>query len=100
MWRNSCLSVCRAISAIVPAISTPVGPPPTMTNVSSMRRRSTSLSRSASSNAVSNRRRISRRVFDRFQAGCERLPFRMAEVAVPRPAATISVSYGSCVPSK
>jgi hypothetical protein len=39
MWRNSPGSVCRAISASVPAISTPVGPPPMTTKVSHGARR-------------------------------------------------------------
>jgi hypothetical protein len=47
MRRNSWRMLCRAISAIAPAISTPVGPPPTITKVSSDRRRSASVSRSA-----------------------------------------------------
>jgi hypothetical protein len=34
MWRNSPGSVCLAISASVPAISTPVGPAPITTKVS------------------------------------------------------------------
>ena len=34
-WRKSRASDCRAISASAPASSTPVGPPPTTTNVSS-----------------------------------------------------------------
>ena len=37
MLSNSDFSACRAISASAPASSTPVGPPPTMTNVSSRR---------------------------------------------------------------
>ena len=36
MRRKSRASVCRAISANAPAISTPVGPPPTTTNVSQL----------------------------------------------------------------
>ena len=58
MARNSSRSVCRAISASVPASSTPVGPPPTSTNVSSSRWRAGSVSRSARSNASRMRRRI------------------------------------------
>ena len=37
MRRKSAASVCRAISAMAPAISTPVAPPPTMTKVSKRR---------------------------------------------------------------
>ena len=59
MRRKSFASVKRLISPIAPASSTPVGPPPTITNVSSARWRARSLSFSASSNASSTRRRIS-----------------------------------------
>ena len=51
--------VSRAISPSEPASSTPVGPPPTSTNVIHSRRRSGSASRSAASNAMRIRRRIS-----------------------------------------
>jgi hypothetical protein len=47
MCWNSLDSACREISASAPAISTPVGPPPMMTNVIHSRRRSRSGSRSA-----------------------------------------------------
>jgi len=50
--------VWRASSRTAPAISTPVGPPPTTTKVS-RRRRSSPLPRSARSNADSSLRRIS-----------------------------------------
>ena len=59
MLRKSRASVNRLISPRAPASSTPVGPPPTTTKVSSARRRAGSTSRSASSKAVSTRRRIS-----------------------------------------
>jgi hypothetical protein len=49
----------RASSAIAPASSTPVGPPPTMRNVSSLRRSAMSSVASARSNAISRRRRTS-----------------------------------------
>ena len=58
MWRKSSRSVRRAISASAPASSTPVGPPPTMTKVSSRRCATGSVSRSAASNASSTRRLI------------------------------------------
>ncbi len=51
-WRKSRRRLSRASSAICPAISTPVGPPPTTTNVSQLRRLSSSGSTSAASNAV------------------------------------------------
>ena len=59
MRRNSRASVWRAISATVPASSTPVGPPPTTRKVNQTRRAEASVSRSALSKATNNRRRIS-----------------------------------------
>jgi len=59
MRRKSRIMVWRAISDSAPASSTPVGPPPTSTNVSSRRRRAGSGSRSARSKASRIRRRIS-----------------------------------------
>ena len=50
MWRKSWRTVSRAISAIWPASSTPVGPAPTTTNVSQARCSSGSGSASAASN--------------------------------------------------
>jgi hypothetical protein len=55
--RKSPGSVSRASSAICPAISTPVGPAPTTTNVSHGARRSGSDSFSAASNALRMRPR-------------------------------------------
>ena len=60
MWRKAPLSVWSASSAIWPAISTPVGPAPTTTNVSSFSRRTGSLERSACSKAPRMRPRNSR----------------------------------------
>ena len=57
--RKSDRRVSFAISPSAPASSTPVGPPPTITNVIHARRRSGSASRSAASNAIRIRRRIS-----------------------------------------
>ena len=51
--------VSRAISEMAPAISTPVGPAPTMTKVISRSRSTGSLVTSAFSNASSRRRRMS-----------------------------------------
>ena len=69
---------------MVPAISTPVGPAPTMTKVSSAARRSGSVSRSARSKATRMRRRKRGGVFQRLQARRERLPLVMAEIGVTR----------------
>ena len=55
--RKLCLSARLDNSAIWPAISTPVGPPPTTTNVSHARRTSGSSSNSAISNAPNIRSR-------------------------------------------
>ena len=57
--RKSLRSVSFAISPRAPASSTPVGPPPTSTNVIHAAPRSGSASRSAASNAIRIRRRIS-----------------------------------------
>jgi hypothetical protein len=58
MFLKSRASVARASSAMVPAISTPVGPAPTTTKVSSRRTSAGSPHSSAHSNASSNRSRI------------------------------------------
>ena len=54
MRRNSDRKVLRTNTAIAPAISTPVGPAPTNTNVSNSRWRLGSSSASACSNAREN----------------------------------------------
>ena len=55
--RKSCSSVRRASSAICPATSQPVGPPPTTAKVSHLRRSASEGAVSASSNAAKIRRR-------------------------------------------
>ncbi len=67
--RKSSFSTFPASSAIAPANSTPVGPPPTITNVIQARRLSKSGSRSAASNAKKTRRRISRASSTVFSPG-------------------------------
>ena len=84
MDRNSSRSVWRAISASAPAISTPVGPPPTITNVSSRRRSSGSGVRSATSKASSMRRRISVASSRLFSPGANFSQSGLAEVRVRR----------------
>ena len=69
MRRNSPGRVWRAISASVPAISTPVGPAPITTKVSQAARRVGSLSFSADSKASSTRRRISNASSSVFRPG-------------------------------
>jgi hypothetical protein len=64
--RKSRRSVSRASSAICPAISTPVGPAPTTTNVSQAARRSRSGSSSAASNALRIRPRALRALSSDF----------------------------------
>ena len=59
MLRKSRTIALRASSAMAPASSTPVGPPPTMTKVSSLRRSSGSSVTSACSKAARMRARIS-----------------------------------------
>ena len=58
MRRNSSASVCCAISVMVPAISTPVGPPPMITNVIHASRSASSRLRSARSKAPMTRARM------------------------------------------
>ena len=62
-------SAWREISAIAPASSTPVGPPPTIAKVSRSRRAAASGSRSAASKASRMRRRISRASSRVFRPG-------------------------------
>ena len=57
--RKSCCKVRRATSAIAPAISTPVAPPPTITKVRRRARSAASSTTSARSKASRNRRLIS-----------------------------------------
>ena len=73
-----------ARSAMVPASSTPVGPAPMMTKVSSAARRSGSVSRSARSKATRMPPPDRRGVLERLQARRERLPLVMAEIGVAR----------------
>ena len=71
--RKSLRSVSFASSAIWPAISTPVGPAPTTTNVSQLRRRSGSGSASAASKASRMRLRMSSAPSSDFSSGaCSR----------------------------
>ena len=65
----SCASVSRLSSAIEPAISTPVGPAPISTKVSSRRTSSGSSSVSARSKASSRRARNDRASAALFSAG-------------------------------
>jgi hypothetical protein len=85
MLRKSGRSVERASSAIVPASSTPVGPAPTMTKVSSADRRPASFSISARSKASRMRAAERRGVFECFEALGVSFPFVVAEIGVPRP---------------
>ena len=84
MLRKSGGSVSCASSAMVPASSTPVGPAPTMTKVSSAARRcGIGLALGAlerHQNAPPQRGGV----LQRLQAGRERLPFVMAEIGVAR----------------
>ena len=73
----------RAISASVPASSTPVGPPPTMAKVSSTRRASGADSASARSNADRIRRRMCSASSSVFSPGM-RGPVVVAEIRMGR----------------
>ena len=83
-------SVWRAISASVPASSTPVGPPPTTANVSqAARARGIGLGFGAlerEQHAAADRERV----VERLQAGRVRRPFVVAEIGVGRAAGTAS----------
>ena len=76
--RNSCASVCRAISASAPASSTPVGPPPTTTNVSHRScARGIALTLGLlerEQHAPADRQRI----VQRLESGCDDAPIRHA----------------------
>ena len=73
-----------------PAISTPVGPPPTMTNVSMRRRTTGSASRSATSYASSIRPPQPQGIVQRLQRGRELRPTRRwPKYELSAPAATI-----------
>ena len=82
MLRKSRWMSSAAISRSAPAISTPVGPPPTTTNVSFARRVASSCSSSASSNASSTRRRISVASSRSFSPGASCATVVLAEVGV------------------
>jgi len=72
MERKSPRRVLRASSAIWPAISTPVGPAPTTTKVSSARRLAGTGSVSASSNALRTRARVARALSSDLTSGAKR----------------------------
>ena len=83
-WRKSRASDCREISASAPASSTPVGPPPTTTNVSSALR----AGRIGLALGVLEREQHAaadlQRILERLQSGRERAPLVVAEVGVGR----------------
>ena len=76
MLRKSWRSATRASSAMAPAISTPVGPPPITTKVSKRRRARARRSPRRFSKAVRMRRRIAGGVVDLLQAGRHAAPIR------------------------
>ena len=69
---------------MAPASSTPVGPPPTMTNVSRAARRAGSVSRSARSSESKMRRRIDVASSSVLSPGAILFPLIMTEVGMPR----------------
>ena len=81
---SPCASDCRAISASAPASSTPVGPPPTMTKVSSARRRAGSALALGALEGEQHAAPHLERVFERLQAGRVRPPLVVPEVGVRR----------------
>ena len=76
--------VSRAISAMAPAISTPVAPPPTMTKVSRRRRSSASSAEFGPLEGEQNAAADAGRVLDVFEARRELRPFVMAEIGMGR----------------
>ena len=90
--RKSCLSVSLAISPSAPASSTPVGPPPTMTNVIQARRARIRLALGGLEGDEDPSSDLGG-IVDRLEAGSEGRPIVVAEVAViGAPVATTSVS--------
>ena len=85
MCRKSLVSDWRAISASAPASSTPVGPPPTMTKVSSARRRAGIGLALGALEREQHAAAHLERILERLQAGRVRQPFVVAEVRVRRP---------------
>ena len=84
MLRKSCRSVSLAISPSAPASSTPVGPAPTITNVSQARRSAASVSRSALFKRQQNAAADLGGVFDGLEPRRHRLPIVVAEVMMMR----------------
>ena len=84
MLRKSGGSVSCASSAMVPASSTPVGPAPTMTKVSSAARRCRIGLALGALEGDQDAPPQRGGVLQRLQAGRERLPFVMAEIGMPR----------------
>src|SRR5215204_3447321 len=99
MRRNSCGSMSRAISAIWPAISTPVGPAPTIANVNRAARRAGSASTSAASNAARILRRTSRALSSDFSSGASGRQSSWPKYEYSEPAAMMSTSYGTRIRS-
>ena len=84
MLRKSLRSDCRAISASAPASSTPVGPPPTMTNVSSRR---CAVDVGLALGRLERQQHPApdlERIVERLEPGCARRPLGMTEVGVRR----------------
>ena len=82
--RKSRASDCREISASAPASSTPVGPPPTTTNVSSACRRSCVRLALRPLERQQHAPADLERILERLQAGRGRPPLVMTEVGVRR----------------
>ena len=93
--RKSRRSVSRASSPICPAISTPVGPAPTTTNVSHASRACASVSHSAASNALRSRLRTTSALSSDFTSAAYSRHSSWPKYEYCEPPATISVSYGS-----
>ena len=92
MLRNSPRRVRLASSAICPAISTPVGPAPTTTNVSALATCAAVPASSARSKAVKIRPRSSRASSTVFMPGANSAKWSLPKYDCPAPAATTRLS--------
>jgi hypothetical protein len=95
MERKASGSVSRASSAIRPATSTPVGPPPTTTNVNQRSPAAASCSTSAASNAFRIRDRTRSALSSDLTSSATSRHSSCPKYEYLDPPATMSVSYGA-----
>ena len=82
MWRKSRVSVCRAISASVPASSAPVGPAPITANVRQASRSASLVGGFRLFEGGQHAAPDQERVVERLEPGRELLPLIVSEVGV------------------